>query len=55
MVYLSRQGVEYRISGLMRRFSARNRTALVSRLYTDGIFAVGSWPPKVLARFVARR
>ncbi|MFJ9024929.1 PAS domain-containing protein [Streptomyces sp. NPDC102259] len=47
-LYLSRQGVEYRVRLLLRRFDAPNRPALVARAHTLGLFAPGPWPPRVL-------
>ncbi|MEV0184748.1 PAS domain-containing protein [Streptomyces sp. NPDC050625] len=44
---LSRQGIEYRVTSLLRRMRAPNRAALVSRAHALGLFAPGSWPPKV--------
>ncbi|MFG1919000.1 LuxR C-terminal-related transcriptional regulator [Micromonospora sp. NPDC048898] len=52
-LFLSRQGVEYRIGRLLRKFRVTNRTALVGRAYSLGIFESGSWPPKVRREFVA--
>jgi DNA-binding CsgD family transcriptional regulator len=51
-LHLSRQGVEYRIAALLRRFQAPNRTALVARAYAMGALTVGGWPPKVLPELV---
>jgi DNA-binding CsgD family transcriptional regulator len=47
-LYLSRQGVEYHVSTMLRKFKVPNRAALVSRAYSSGILAIGSWPPHVL-------
>ena len=47
-LHFSRQGVEYRITRLLRKFGATNRAALVSRAYTLGLLRAGSWPPKVM-------
>ncbi|WP_063794240.1 helix-turn-helix transcriptional regulator [Streptomyces graminilatus] len=47
-LYLSRQGIEYHIGGMLRKFQAPNRSALVSRAYASGILCIGSWPPRVL-------
>ncbi|MGI5396940.1 helix-turn-helix transcriptional regulator [Streptomyces sp. CA-251251] len=47
-LYLSRQGVEYRVGQMLRRFEAPNRPALVARAHALGMFAVGQWPPRVL-------
>ncbi|KAA2254121.1 PAS domain-containing protein [Solihabitans fulvus] len=51
-LYLSRQGVEYHVSAMLRKLKAPNRPALVSRAYALGILSVGSWPPKVLPNCV---
>lgn len=47
-LYLSRQGVEYHVSTMLRRLKAPNRAALVSRAYAAGVLALGAWPPRVL-------
>jgi DNA-binding CsgD family transcriptional regulator len=52
-LFLSRQGVEYYVGRLLRKFRVPNRTALVGRAYSMGIFDSGSWPPKVRREFVA--
>lgn len=44
---LSRQGIEYRVTSLLRRMRAPNRAAPVSRAHMLGLFTPGSWPPKV--------
>lgn len=51
-LYMSRQGVEYRVGRLLRRFDAPNRPALVARAHGLGMFAEGQWPPRVLPDFV---
>ncbi|MFB0619354.1 LuxR C-terminal-related transcriptional regulator [Streptomyces sp. AGS-58] len=51
-LYMSRQGVEYRVGRLLRRFDAPNRPALVARAHGLGMFSVGQWPPRVLPDFV---
>jgi DNA-binding NarL/FixJ family response regulator len=51
-LHLSRQGIEYRVTALLRRLKAPNRTALVARAYASGLFGMGSWPPRVRSRFV---
>ncbi|QKW18556.1 LuxR family transcriptional regulator [Kitasatospora sp. NA04385] len=51
-LHLSRQGVEYRIGLMMRRFQAANRTALISRAHSLGVLSVGAWPPRVLPEFL---
>jgi DNA-binding CsgD family transcriptional regulator len=52
MLHLSRGGVEYHVTMLLRRLKVSNRPALVSKAYSMGIFRVGSWPPRVLPDFV---
>ncbi|GID94513.1 LuxR C-terminal-related transcriptional regulator [Amorphoplanes digitatis] len=51
-LYLSRQGVEYHVSGLLRKLQVPNRAALVSRAYSMGVLNVGVWPPKVIEDFI---
>ncbi|MET7935802.1 LuxR C-terminal-related transcriptional regulator [Streptomyces sp. NPDC005322] len=51
-LYLSRQGVEYHVTRLLRKLRVPNRAALVSRAYSMGVLKVGSWPPKVVDDFV---
>ena len=50
-LHLSRQGIEYRVALMLRRFKVPNRPALVSRAYAMGALSVGSWPPRVLSNF----
>ncbi|MEW1862315.1 helix-turn-helix transcriptional regulator [Streptomyces sp. NBC_00669] len=47
-LFLSRGGVEYHVSALMKNLEAANRSELVSRAYSIGLFSAGSWPPQVL-------
>ncbi|MFI9491291.1 LuxR family transcriptional regulator [Streptomyces halstedii] len=51
-LYLSRQGIEYRIGLMMRHFQAANRPALISRAHSLGVLSVGAWPPRVLPEFL---
>ncbi|WP_231645103.1 LuxR C-terminal-related transcriptional regulator [Sciscionella sediminilitoris] len=51
-LYLSRQGVEYHVTTMLRRLKAPNRAALVSRAYAAGVLGLGSWPPRVLPEAV---
>ncbi|MFJ5104373.1 LuxR C-terminal-related transcriptional regulator [Streptomyces sp. NPDC088554] len=51
-LYLSRQGVEYHVTGLLRKLRVPNRAALVSRAYSMGVLTVGTWPPKVVEDFI---
>lgn len=47
-LYLSRQGIEYHIGRMLRKFQAPNRSALVSGVYASGILCIGSRSPRVL-------
>jgi DNA-binding CsgD family transcriptional regulator len=49
---LSRQGVEYHICSMLRRLDVPNRTALVSRAFTAGMFAAEAWPPRVAIEYI---
>lgn len=51
-LYLSRQGVEYHVTCLLRKLRVPNRAALVSRAYSMGVLKVGVWPPKVVQDYV---
>jgi DNA-binding NarL/FixJ family response regulator len=51
-LYLSRQGIEYRVGMMLRKMHVPNRAALVSRAYSMGVLSVGVWPPHVLREFV---
>ncbi|MFF4530130.1 LuxR C-terminal-related transcriptional regulator [Streptomyces sp. NPDC001407] len=51
-LHLSRQGVEYHVTCLLRKLRVPNRAALVSRAYSLGVLKVGTWPPKVVEDFV---
>jgi DNA-binding CsgD family transcriptional regulator len=51
-LYLSRQGIEYHVATMMRRFKSPNRSALVSKAYSLGILCVEHWPPKVTPRYI---
>lgn len=51
-LYLSRGGVEYHVTTLLRKFKVGNRPALVSKAYSMGLFHVGSWPPRVIADYL---
>lgn len=51
-LHLSRQGIEYHVTGLLRELRVPNRAALVSRAYSMGVLKVGVWPPKVVPDFI---
>jgi PAS domain S-box-containing protein len=51
-LFLSRGGVEYHVSTLMRSLKAANRSALVSKAYSAGLFSIGIWPPRVISEFI---
>jgi PAS domain S-box-containing protein len=46
-LFMSRQTIDYHVSGMMRLFKVPNRVALVSKAYSMGLFGTGAWPPKV--------
>nr|CRI73803.1 LuxR family transcriptional regulator [Streptomyces conglobatus] len=46
-LHFSRQNIDYRVTGLLRRFEVPNRTALVSRAFSTGLLDTGTWPPQV--------
>lgn len=52
-LFLSRGGVEYHVSSLLRRMKVTNRPALISKSYSMGVFGVGQWPPRVRREFVS--
>ncbi|MDG9715502.1 LuxR C-terminal-related transcriptional regulator [Streptomyces sp. DH24] len=52
-LFLSRGGVEYHVSSLLRKMKVTNRPALISKSYSMGVFAVGQWPPRVRPEFVS--
>ncbi|MGW2250065.1 helix-turn-helix transcriptional regulator [Kitasatospora sp. NPDC001660] len=43
---LTRDGVNYHLTRLSRRWHVPNRTALVARAYAYGILATDTWPPE---------
>ncbi|MFF2810700.1 LuxR C-terminal-related transcriptional regulator [Streptomyces sp. NPDC058000] len=51
-LYLSQHGVEYHVTGLLRKLKAPNRAALVSRAYAMGVLTVGTWPPRVVDDYI---
>lgn len=51
-LHLSRQGIEYHVTCLLRKLRVPNRAALVSRSYSMGVLKVGVWPPKVVPDFI---
>jgi len=53
LLYLSCGGVEYHLTALLRSMKVGNRSALVSKAYSMGLFGVGTWPPRVLPDYVA--
>ena len=52
-LFLSRGGIEYHMTALMRKMNAKNRTALISKAYAQGYFEIGSWPPRIVPERVA--
>nr|WP_051116405.1 LuxR C-terminal-related transcriptional regulator [Amycolatopsis nigrescens] len=51
-LYLSRGGVEYHVTNLLRKLKVTNRPALVSKGYSMGLLGVGLWPPRVLPEYI---
>ncbi|MGY9067005.1 LuxR C-terminal-related transcriptional regulator [Streptomyces sp. CAS3] len=47
-LHLSRQGLDYRIKSLRYRLGAPSRGALVGKAFADGLFAAGTWPPRLI-------
>lgn len=47
-LFLSRGGVEYHVSALMKGLKAANRSSLVAKAYSNGLLSVGTWPPRVV-------
>jgi hypothetical protein len=46
-LHLTTRGVEYHLSGLLRRTASTNRAGLVGRAFAMGLFQPGHWPPRV--------
>lgn len=51
-LHLSRQGVEYHVSAMLRKLGAANRTALVSRAHSMGLLRLDVWPPVAVAELI---
>ena len=51
-LFLSRGGVEYHVTTLLRKLKVTNRPALVSKGYYMGILETGQWPPRVRPEYV---
>lgn len=51
-LYLSRQGIEYHVGAMLRRFRSPNRSALVAKAYSQGVLRIGQWPPKVTPEYI---
>ncbi|MEU4171265.1 LuxR C-terminal-related transcriptional regulator [Streptomyces sp. NPDC026665] len=52
VLHMSRGGVEYRITALLRRFKAINRTELASKAFSMGLLTTDSWPPTVQSAYM---
>ncbi|GLZ39371.1 LuxR C-terminal-related transcriptional regulator [Actinokineospora sp. NBRC 105648] len=48
-LYLSKQGVEYHVSSMLKKLDVPNRAALVSKAYVLGILNAQQWPPRLVA------
>lgn len=46
-LYLSKQGVEYHVSSMLRKLGVPNRAALVAKAYELGILDARCWPPRL--------
>lgn len=46
-LYLSKQGVEYHVSSMLRKLAVPNRAALVAKAYELGILDARYWPPRL--------
>ncbi|RZU54173.1 PAS domain-containing protein [Krasilnikovia cinnamomea] len=51
-LFMSRGGVEYRVTALLRLLRVSNRPALISKAHSLGLFNIETWPPKVHPEFV---
>jgi PAS domain S-box-containing protein len=51
-LFLSRGGVEYHVTTLLRKLKVTNRPALVSKGYSMGILGIGEWPPRVRPEYI---
>lgn len=45
-LHLNQQGVEYRVSAMIRRLGVQNRASLISKAYSIGVMELGQWPPR---------
>ena len=45
-LHLNQQGVEYRVSAMIRRLGVQNRASLISKAYSLGVMELGQWPPR---------
>jgi DNA-binding CsgD family transcriptional regulator len=46
-LYLSKQGIDYHMAAMLRKFGVANRCELVARAYVLGVLVRGAWPPRV--------
>ncbi|WP_164465898.1 PAS domain-containing protein [Actinoplanes teichomyceticus] len=51
-LFMSRGGVEYRVTALLRMLRVPNRPALVSKAHSIGMFDTAVWPPRVHPEYV---
>jgi len=51
-LHLSRQGVEYHITSLLRKLNVSNRAALVSKAHAMGLLGSDIWPSRLVAEVV---
>ncbi|WP_197914536.1 helix-turn-helix transcriptional regulator [Rhodococcoides fascians] len=48
-LHLSKQGVEYHVSSMLRRLKVANRPALIAKAYELNILDRSVWPPRLLS------
>lgn len=48
-LHLSKQGVEYHVSSMLRRLKVTNRPALIAKAYELSILDRSVWPPRLLS------
>ena len=51
-LHLSRQGIEYHITALLRKLDVSNRAALVAKAHAMGLLRSDIWPPRAVAEAV---
>ncbi len=52
-LHLSRQGIEYHITSLLRKLDVVNRAALVAKAHALGLLRSDTWPPRTVSEMVS--